>query len=156
MRTLLTLLALMASTAALAQDSAPNNDLQKLLDSIPTIETKEAPPPEKPQEEVEEGMDLPVYVAEVRKAVLANWNPSPKLVAKDPRLTCQLMVKVNEDGTLGDIILVQSSGNKKFDKSASDAALATPSVIAPTAALRGTAMAGILVNFVAATKLPKE
>ncbi len=152
---LITTLCLVGATPARAQDDAASGDLQKLLDNLPTIETKEAPPPEKPAEEPEEGMDLPAYVAEVRATVLANWNPSPKLIQKNPSLSCQMLVKIGEDGTVGDVIMTQPSGNKKFDQSAGDAALATAKVLAPSYGLRGTAASGILVNFVAATKLPR-
>lgn len=147
-------LVLLLSAPALAQDSGQPNDLQKLLDSIPTIETKAPPPVEAPKVE-EQGMDLPTYVAEVQKTILANWQPSPKLVEKHPTLTAQLLVKINEDGTIADVVAVQLSGNKKFDKSAVAAVFATPSVTVPTISLRATAQSGVLVNFVAAAKRGK-
>lgn len=156
MRTVVVPLCLLLATPALAQEGGGSGDLQKLLDNLPTIEQKEAPPPEAPKSEEEEvGMSMPTYVAEVRKAVLASWNPSPKLIEKNPRLTCQMLVKIGEDGSVGDVVMVQSSGNKKFDKSAGDAALATTSVLAPPDSLRGMAAQGVLVNFVAATKLAR-
>lgn len=132
-----------------AQDAAQSDDLQKLLNSIPNIETKAPPPAEKPPEE-QEGVDLFTYTADVRKAVLSHWAPAAKLIEKNPRLTCQLLVKINEDGTLGDALVSQSSGNKKFDESAAAAVLATPGVMAPPVSLRGTVAQGVLVNFVAA------
>ena len=150
MRTTLLLLPTLLWTApALAQESGGSTDLQNLLNNLPTIEQKALPPAEKPAEE-EEGMDLYTFTAEVRKAVLSHWAPAPKLIAKNPNLTCQLLVKVNEDGTLGDALVAQSSGNTKFDESAAAAVLATPSVSVPPPSLRGTVAQGVLVNFVAA------
>lgn len=150
MRTTLILLPTLLWTApALAQESGSSDDLQKLLNSIPTIEQKAPPPAEKPPEE-EEGVDLFTFTDQVRKAVLSHWAPAPKLIAKNPTLSCQLLVRINEDGTLGDALVAQSSGNAKFDESAAAAVLATPSVDVPPPSLRGTVAQGVLVNFVAA------
>ena len=143
------LLALLCASPARAGDGEPSSDLEKLLNSIPDVQNKPLPPVEKPAEE-EEGMDFPAYTRVVREAVLSRWQPSAKVIAKNPRLTCQMLVMINADGTLGDAMMAQSSGDKKFDASAVAAVLATPSVQAPPDSLRGTVAQGVLVNFVAA------
>jgi len=150
MGTLFALFTTLLSTSALAQDDS-SGDLQKLLDNLPTIEQKALPAEEKPKPE-EADIDLPAYLSIVREAIIANWHPSKKLVDKHPSLSCQLLVKVHEDGTLGDVVMMQPSGNGKFDKSAGAAALATTSVMPPPISLRGTAEAGVTITFVAAMK----
>jgi TonB family protein len=150
MRTLFVLFTTLLSTSALAVDDG-SGDLQKLLDNLPTIEQKPLPTEEKPKAE-EADMDLPAYLAIVRDAVIATWHPPKKLVDKHPSLNCQLLVKVHEDGTVGDVVMMQPSGNGKFDKSAGAAALATTSVMPPPISLRGTAEAGVTITFVAAMK----
>ena len=146
-----TALLLLAPTAW-AQDQ----DLQKLLDNLPTIESKAPPPAEtdKPVEEV--SIDLPTYTKGVRDAILANWHPKEKLVVKHPSLAAQLLVKVNADGTIKDVVAVKLSDNKKFDKSAVDAVFSTTQVGVPPVSLAGTVESGVLVNFIAATKRPTE
>lgn len=155
MRTLITLLLLISATPAFADDSGASGDLQKLLDNLPTVQTKEAPPPEKEKVEEEDAVDLPTYMAEIRNAIFANWTLSPKAAAKDPRLSCQLLVKVNNDGTFGDVVMIQPSGNKKFDKLAGDAVFATPGVTPPPVSLAAAVGAGVPVTFVAAQKIPR-
>lgn len=143
---------LTSAPAAWAQDAGgEQTDLQKLLDNLPTIESK-APPPEEKPPEVVESIDLPTYTRGVREAILANWFPKAKIVEKHPSLAVQLLVKINADGTIKDTVAVKLSGNKKFDKSAVDAVFSTPSVAVPPISLQGTVESGVLVNFVAATK----
>lgn len=155
MRTLILTLPILLAPA-LAQDGT-NQDLQNLLNSIPDIEQK-APPPDpnaKPPEEA--SIDLPTYIGEVRKAVLANWHPSPKVLKKAPGASTQLLVKVQADGTLAvsETRVARSSENSKFDESAVAAVFATTSVPAPPVSLQGTvAMDGVLVTF-AASQAPK-
>lgn len=156
MRSILFVLpALLWASPALADDGGQPTDLEKLLNSIPDIETK-APPPVETPKEPEGGLDFPTYTRELREAVLSHWEPNPKLIAKNPRLTCQMLVKVNPDGTLGDALMAQSSGDKKFDASAVAAVLATARIEPPPDSLRGTVSQGVLVNFVAAAAAAKS
>lgn len=134
---------------AFADDGAGGDDLQKLLNSIPDIQ--QAPPPaaESPQAAEEDGMELPQYTTLVRKAIYANWKNDPKLAEKHPELATQLLVKIDSEGKVTSVAAVKLSGDKKFDKACVGAALATPTVPAPTAALASAASTGLLINFVA-------
>ena len=139
----------LTGSAARAQDAG---DIQGLLNSIPDIQVQkpvedaDKPPPPPPS------MDLPTYTGIVRSAVMANWHPPAKLVAKHPELAAQYLVVVKGDGTLGDLRAVRNSGNNKFDKSVVDALFDTTSVEAPPAGLAATVLQGVLVTFSASAK----
>ena len=158
----LALVVLLAAPVAFAGDDAPkpaaSGDLQKLLNSIPDIQTAPTPPPADQKPAEDESMDLPQYTSMVREAIYAHWQPDTKLVAKNPNLGAQLLVKVNEDGSLQAPVAIKLSGNKKFDKSIVDAVFSTPSVKAPGPGMRGTVADGIIVTFVAsaAPNAPKS
>jgi hypothetical protein len=130
---------------------AGDDDIQKMLNNIPEIKSQtEAPPPEKPKE-ADPAVTLETFTAKTRSAILANWKPDAKLVAKKPTLAAKFLVKIGDDGTFADPVMVVSSGNKKFDASAADAIYATAKTDAPPSWLASPVAAdGITVEFTAA------
>ena len=142
---------LLLSSTAWADD-AGSGSVDDLLDSIPDITTKEEPEAEKAAPEPVDVLSLPEYVRLARKTVLATWQPSDKIVRKQPNLVTEMLIKIDPDGTISDISMVQSSGNKKFDKSAYAAITTTARIEAPPASLSDNVGNGVVVTFEARSR----
>jgi TonB family protein len=148
--------AFFASTAQAQED----DEINDLLKSIPTIESKpdpneEARKAEEAKKAAEEADSLPAYLKVARQHILQTWSPNLKTCKKSPELTTKFMLKVAADGAVQHISLVQSSENKGFDQSALDAISAAGKLPAPPEGLAYEAERGIVIEFRAKTALKR-
>ena len=111
-RTLACAAVLLGSIPAAAED-----DLGKLLDSIPDVENAQAPPPVEAEKPVEEEDSLPAYIKAVRGAVIASWEPKSKVIKKNPKASAEFLVKLDRDGTMTSVSAVKLSGINAYDQS---------------------------------------
>ena len=130
-----------------AQAASPGSgSVDDLLDSIPDIQVAEdekaAPPPV-------EVLSLPEYVAQCRSTILDRWVPSEKLVRKKPGLVTEMLIKIDAEGKISGISIIESSGNKKFDKSAYAAVAGDFQVDPPPRGIRSNVGSGVVVTFAA-------
>jgi len=124
-----------------------STEIKNLLDNIPQIENKAAPEQaEKPPADAEP-IDFTAYMDDVRKAILVHWNPSSGSLKKHPSAEAQVLVKVDDNGNITEVGMIQPSGEKSFDKSVLKALDATDTVPAPVPAMAGDAARGIVVTF---------
>jgi outer membrane biosynthesis protein TonB len=144
-------LGLLAAPVALAED------LDKLLDSIPTIETKEDEAAKEAAEEAakEAAADplaedsLDVYVQRCRDHVLSYFEVPKSIAKKAPDTTSTVLLKLYGDGTYMAIAQVRPSDEKKFDKAVLKAIQAAAPLPKPPVSLRNVAAKGIRVEFTA-------
>jgi len=98
------------------------DDLGKLLDDIPEVpnaekeEDKEAAAPPPDAEAA-----LPAYIKTVRRAVIDEWQPKPKVIKKNPKARAQFLIKLDVNGQMTAVSAVDLSGVKAFDQSVLDA-----------------------------------
>lgn len=144
-------LALLAAPVAHAQD------LDKLLDSIPTIETQEDEAAKIAAEAAakeaaadplaEESLD--VYVKRCREHVLSYFEAPKSVAKKAPETASTVLVKLYGDGSYMAIAQVRPSDDKKFDKAVLKALQAASPLPKPPVSLRNVAAKGIRVEFTA-------
>ena len=132
---------MLAAPVAFAQD-----DLGKLLDELPEIpnaEKQEDPEDAAPPPEAE--ASLPVYIKSVRAAVIAQWQPKPKVIKKNPKAKVQFLVKIDINGEMTAVAPVELSGVKSFDQSVLDA-IANTTFPAPPAHILSDVERGVVVK----------
>ena len=141
MRLLYILLACLLSPVARA------DDIEDLLNRIPTIETKEPARTEEaaPQEEV----SLPDYIKQCREHLAKHLVVPGSVAKKAPGTKAKVMLKLDENGAITGVQAVQMSGEKKFDKAVLKAISAADPLPAPPITLREDAARGVVVELTA-------
>ena len=96
---------------------------------------------------------LAAYIQACRARIIPNWTPIESLVKNNPSLSVQILVQINDDGTLSNPQITESSGDASFDRSAHLAILKTESLPLPPEKYRSAASAnGILITLNASDK----
>lgn len=126
-------------------------DLDKLLQSIPTVETKpdpaaEAAAAEEARRKADEEGTIPAYTAACQKLAFDAWAPSKGLLKKHPATKTSFLVSIGADGAVLGVRAGVLSGDKKLDQSALDAIAAIPSFPAPPPALAIEVERGVVVE----------
>lgn len=150
---LLLLFALPLSALAGDDEGGTNGQsIDQLLNSIPEIASPKEEQLKKDAAEAArlkaaEDISFTDYAAMCTKAVMENWKPKKGSVKKDPKITARFSVKVEDDGSVGEIGAIALSGDKKFDQSAFNAIQATPKLPRPPPHLAASAESGIIIDF---------
>lgn len=135
------------STAAAQQ----GQDLDKLLNSIPTVQTQPDPAAaaaaeEEARRKADEEGSLPAYVSACQKLAFDAWAPSKGLLKKHPATKTSFLVSVGADGSILGVKAGVLSGDKKLDQSALDAIAAVPKFPVPAPSLAYEVERGVVIE----------
>jgi TonB family protein len=123
-----------------------SGEIRNLLDSIPEIANPEQPAAQAPPPP-SEPLSFPDYVDDVRAAVLARWEPSRGMIEKNHKLESQVLFRIAEEGSIIEVVSIEPSGDRKFEKSVLKAIQQVERVPAPPPAFTGDAERGVIVTF---------
>jgi TonB family protein len=133
--------ALVAAPTAWAED-----DLNKLLNDIPDVPNAEKEvKPEEAAPVAEEEAALPAYVKSVRSSVIAAWQPKAKIIKKNPKAKARFLIKIDGNGQMTGVSVVDLSGIKAYDQSVLDA-IANATFEAPPAHILTDVERGVVVT----------
>lgn len=91
--------------------------------------------------------ELARYVADVRKLVLPNWAPLPRIVQENPDIFTVVEIRIEDDGTIRSPRVVRPSGNASFDESCVRALQKTGRLPLPPARFEALARKGVWIHF---------
>lgn len=92
------------------------------------------------------------YVEKCRQAIYPNWTPLPSTVKAHPEYVVGVVVKIMGDGALKEPKVVQSSGDKAFDRSGILAVHKTRRFPPPPAEYADALRNGVLIQLLATDK----
>lgn len=135
------------STAAAQQ----GQDLDKMLNSIPTVQTQPDPAAaaaaeEEARRKADEEGSLPAYVEACQKLAFDAWAPSKGILKKHPATKTSFLVSVGADGSIQTVKAGVLSGDKKLDQSALDAIAAVPKFPVPAPSLAFEVERGVVIE----------
>lgn len=142
-------LGLFSAPAIAQEDDAGSGDIGALLDSIPEIATQ-APPEEEaapPEDEDDFADAYPRWVKSCRMALHPNWSPPDKYRKKSPNMLTRVAIKVDTQGNITAVSIVESSKDKKFDKMVLGAVEDTARVPPPPYQYQDAAQKGVMLAF---------